>query len=384
MAVIDHWTGARATALRHAMRLSIEGYADHLGVSVGAINRWAAKPDTVPYSQYQQVLDTVLTRLDDDARQRFSVLVTRTDADFGFTPDPAAARSDLVDPDTELCARIAAAARVDGGMVRILQTQTDNIRRLDRRLGAPVLLDQMTGHVGTLRQLLCHAVLDSTRRPLAATLADAAALAGWQALDVGAVSRAWQFYGVATEAGRISGCPELLAHARGEQAYALLDLGRPTDALQLVREARLEAGSAIPARMVSWLWSAEAELAAAAGLDTDSRQALDQAAASLPGGPCDDPDLPYVSLDEHHLARWRGSALARLGDREAIDQLGGALSAMPPEFVRATSGLLIDLSQALIAADAPDAAADHLRTAETLVTQIGSARQRRRLAQLAA
>ena len=290
------------------------------------------------------------------------MLLARTDAELGFTPDPTGAGTDLAEPETELRARIAAAARVDGAMVRILQSQTDNIRRLDRRLGAPVLLDQMTAHVGTLRQLLSHAVLDSTRRPLAATLADAAALAGWQALDVGAIGRAWQFYGVATEAGRISGCPELLAHARGEQAYALLDLGQPAEALQLVREARSEAGSAIPARMVSWLWSAEAELAAAAGLDTDSRQALDRAAASLPGGPCDDPELPFVSLDEHHLARWRGSALARLGDREAIDQLGRALSAMPAEFVRATSGLLIDLSQALIAADASDAAADHLRT----------------------
>ena len=215
-------------------------------------------------------------------------------------------------------------------MVEILRAQTDNIRRLDRRLGAPVLLDQMTAHISTLRQLLSHAVLDNTRRPIAATLADAAALAGWQALDVGAISRAWQCYEVAVEAGRISDRPELLAHARGEQAYALLDLGQPVEAMQLVREARHDAGSAIPARMTSWLWAAEAELAAAAGFETDSRHALDQAAATLPAGPSDDPELPYVSLDEHHLARWRGSALARLGDREAIDQLSRALAAMPP------------------------------------------------------
>jgi hypothetical protein len=123
--------------------------------------------------------------------------------------------------------------------------------------------------------------------------------------------------------------------------------------------------------MTSWLWAAEAELAAAAGLDTGSRHALDQAAAILPAGPSDDPELPYLSLDEHHLARWRGSVLARLGDREAVDQLSRALAAMPPEYIRATSGLLIDLAQALTAADAPDAAAEHLRIANDLVTRSG-------------
>jgi hypothetical protein len=84
------------------------------------------------------------------------------------------------------------------------------------------------------------------------------------------------------------------------------------------------------------------------------------------------------------LTRWRGSALARLGDPEAIDQLSKALAATAPEYIRAKSGLLIDLAQALTAADAPDAAAEHLQVADALVTQIGSVRQRRRLTKLAA
>jgi transcriptional regulator with XRE-family HTH domain len=316
-------------------------------------------------------------------RKLFREIFGLTDAELGFVTEPTL-NADLAEADLELRGRIAAAARVDGSMVEILQAQTDNIRRLDRRLGAPVLLDQMTAHISTLRQLLSHAVLDCTRQPIAATLADAAALAGWQALDVGAIGRAWQCYEIATEAGEISGRPELLAHARGEQAYALLELRQPIEALQLVREARHDAGSAIPARMTSWLSAAEAELAAAAGLDMDARHALDQAAAVLPAGSSDDPELPYVSLDEHHLSRWRGSALARLGDHEAIEHLAKALAVMPPEYIRAKSGLLIDLAQALTAADAPDAAAEHLQVAGTLVTQIGSVRQRRRLKNLAA
>jgi hypothetical protein len=91
-----------------------------------------------------------------------------------------------------------------------------------------------------------------------------------------------------------------------------------------------------------------------------------------------------VSLDEYHLARWRGSTLARLGDHEAVEQLTKALAVASPEYVRAKGSLHVDLAQALTAADAPDAAVEHIRLASDLATQIGSVRQRRRLASLAA
>ena len=109
----------------------------------------------------------------------------------------------------------------------------------------------MRAHVATLQGLMTHAVLDSTRRPIAAVLADAATLAGWQALDVGATVQAWGHYEVAKAAARESGDAALLAHAKGEQAYALLDVQRPADGVALLREARDEDGRALPARMVS-------------------------------------------------------------------------------------------------------------------------------------
>lgn len=136
--------------------------------------------------------------------------------------------------------------------------------------------------------------------------------------------------------------------------------------------------------MLSWLYAAEAETAAVAGLATLCRKALDRAAAILPTGTATDPELPYLSLDEHHLARWRGSALARLGDAGAIDQLNEALADADPDYLRARGGLHIDLAQALTAADARDAAAEHVHHARRIAAQTGSVRQRRRLLQLAA
>jgi hypothetical protein len=153
------------------------------------------------------------------------------------------------------------------------------------------------------------AVLDAERRPLAAALADAATRAGWQALDMGAVRQAWSHYELAKDAARAAGSPSLLAHAKGEQAYALLDVNEPGKALRLMLEARREAGRAIPDRLRARLWAAEAELAAAADRPDLCWRALDKAAATLPAGKSD-PELPYLTLDDCHLTRWRGSATA--------------------------------------------------------------------------
>lgn len=321
---------------------------------------------------------------DQHYRRLFRDIYGLTDAELGFGAHATDGEAKAAEGEDELRVRILNSTRVDAGLVALMQAQTETIRRLDRRLGAPVLLDQMRSHIATLQQLLGHAVLDSARRPIAAALADAAALAGWQALDIGAISEAWSHYELAKDAARTSEDAALLAHAKGEQAYALLDLDRPSQALQLVREARAEAGHKIAPRMRSWLWAVEAETAAAAQEDRGCRSALIHAADCLPQGSGIDPELPYLSLDENHLTRWRGSALARLGDQEAVDQLSTALVDLDPEYTRAKGALHIDLAQALVAADARDEARRHLRCASQLADQTGSVRQRRRLATLAA
>ncbi len=188
---------------------------------------------------------------DQHYRRLFRDIYGLTDAELGFTGAATHSEQKAVDGEDELRARIVNSARVDAGLVALMRGQTDTIRRLDRRLGAPVLLDQMRAHIATLQQLLGHAVLDSARRPIAAALADAAALAGWQALDVGSISQAWNHYEVAKDAARTSHDAALLAHAKGEQVYALLDLDRPLQAFQLIRKARAEAGKKVAPRMRS-------------------------------------------------------------------------------------------------------------------------------------
>lgn len=311
----------------------------------------------------------------EDWKKLYRLAYGRTDDELGFTD---AAPSDASSPADDLRHRIATARRVDMGLIREMQQQVHSIRLLDRRLGAASLLEQTRTVITTLNELVIYSLQPSVRAALSAVLSDAGALAAWQALDVGAVRQAWHHYEVAKTAAREAGSAVLLAHAMGEQVYTLHDLGRLTDALGLVRAARSLAAKAGPRLLLSWLDAVEAETQAALADDT-CRRTLERSAALLPAE-TDDPALPFIALNEAHHARWRGHCLAQVGDAEAIDYLTTALDQMDRSFVRATAGLRCDLAQAHATRGDLDEARKHLRGARLLANQVGSVRQRRRIA----
>ncbi|MFG2724284.1 XRE family transcriptional regulator [Streptomyces canus] len=283
----------------------------------------------------------------------------------------------------ELVTRIDAARGVSLTMVKTFMDQTELLRTVDRQMGAASLIDQMTGHLSTLEDALTFAVLPETRRPVALALAGAATLAAWQALDVGAVERAWRHYELGKRAAKEADEPMYLAHAMAEQAYVLCDAGRPEVAVQLVRDAQREGGKMMSPRLQAWLYAAEAEICAKAGMPEECRRALDNAMNLLPPGEdARDPDMLSIFLNQGHLARWRGNVLALLGDDNAVSSLYVALDSADPTFVRATAGLRCDLAQAHLARGEYDQAHTHLREARLLASRTGSVRHRRRIEQL--
>ena len=92
-----------------------------------------------------------------------------------------------------------------------------------------------------------------------------------------------------------------------------------------------------PTLMSAWLAAAHGETLAASGNRDGALRAFDDAQALLPADPVD-PALPFLFLGGSHLDRWRGNALAQVGDPEAIDQLTGALAELPASWVRARAG----------------------------------------------
>ena len=284
--------------------------------------------------------------------------------------------------ETDLLRQITAAQKIDGVVISALQDETNTIRLLDRRLGAPAVATKLEAHIRQVEVGLRHSLRPANRKQLACVLADASALAGWQAIDMGRLKPAWDHFERATAAAREAGDPCLLAFAAGEQAYVLQDLGHPADALETVHAVYDETRAAVPHQVRGWLLAAWAEMAAAVGDEATCRQALDAAAQEVGRGPSS-AEHPYLALNDTHFARWRGSCLVQLGDPETADGLADALAAMDGTFTRAEAGLRADLAQALYVRGERQEARRHLARARELAQLTGSARQRRRLRDLA-
>lgn len=310
---------------------------------------------------------------DPNYRRIFRELYGRTNEELGFPADLAS--EPLVD---ELEDHLVVAQRVDAETIDLFRQQIEVVRRADRRFGSAVRLDQLRSHINEVEQLLRHTIIHQHREPLAAALTDASTLAGWDALDSGSTRQAWAHHETAKLAARESGSSALLAHATGQQAFILIDIGNTADALILLQEAQSIAGDRTPPLLRSWLAAALGEGYAAAGDRDGALRAFDRAGELLPTETTH-PELAFLFLGGSHLARWRGDALARLGEPEAIQQLTMVLDSAPVDFVRARASVHIDLAFAYARAGDRDAARDHARQARRLISQVGSVRLRRRL-----
>jgi hypothetical protein len=74
---VHQWSGREARALRRALRMSVRGYAEHLGVAARTVSKWDSlgagtqlRPDT------QAILDTALARCDTATLHRFQILLS--------------------------------------------------------------------------------------------------------------------------------------------------------------------------------------------------------------------------------------------------------------------------------------------------------------------
>ena len=364
--------------LRFTAKVPQTRVATATGMSQGRISNIARHVNRV---KELSVFTTIADGLNMPEHARIRLGIAAGQPTTNANPGPAPSRDALSEPG-ELLRQIASARNIDTSIIEVLQEETNTVRLLDRRLGAPAVAAKLEAHITHLDTTLRHSLHPDRRQQLAAVLADAAALAGWQAIDMRRLPAAWSHFETATAAAREADDHCLLAFAAGEQAYVLLDLGQPAEALAKVRAVYDQTHSAIPGQMRGWLRAAEGEMAAATRQHGDCHRALDLAATEISHGPGGQ-ELPYLALDTTHLARWRGNCLVHFGDPSTITDLTTALAGMDATFTRAEAGLRCDLAAALYVTGERDEARRHLARATELAQLTGSARQRRRIADLA-
>ncbi len=319
------------------------------------LSRWE-NGHAVPEPQYRTLL---------------SELYGRTPAELGIAGPPADPQA--TGAPARLRAALAAAAAVDAAALDLWREQLDVAIRLDDELGATGAGELVRALVDRLDETLHHTISSSRRTTVAAVLAPAAALAGAQELDRGRPDLAWHRYHRARTAAAEAQLPDAVADAVAGQAIVLVDVGEATSAGVLLDAAEPELPHVAHPRLAG----ARAIAAAALGDAAGARRAI--VAASERPTPADAAE-PAVAVELADLHRWHGHALAVLGDPAAADPLRRALSA-PPRSVRNRAAVHADLALAL-AAEHPQEAAVHARTARELAERIGSARTEARLAAL--
>jgi tetratricopeptide (TPR) repeat protein len=278
----------------------------------------------------------------------------------------------------ELRQRLNASRNVDLAVIDLLREQLDGLRRLDRQMGAIVTYGEVQEKVGQVRLLHAHSLTPSVRAALAGVLSELGALAGWEALDQYDIGRSWDHHELAKQAAREAESSGLLAHTVAQQAFILSEIGEIHLAIAQLAEARELVKRSAPRLLRAWLAAAHGEGLAVAGRRDEALRAFDTAGTLLPADPVD-PTLPFLFLESVHLDRWRGHALAKLGDAEAVGVLTSALERLDPTFTRAETSLRVDLTVALIAIGEQDKARTHAERAERLAADIGSVRQRHRI-----
>jgi tetratricopeptide (TPR) repeat protein len=295
-----------------------------------------------------------------------------TNEELGFPPEP-----DDVEVE-ELRARLTIARTVDAGTVALFHQQVESARHVDRQFGGISVLDELRSQMTQVERLLDYSTMRGQREALAGVLTQAAALAGWEALDRNAIRQSWDHHERAKAAARAAESPLLMAHSLAQQAFVLIDIAEMDAAVEQFAEARTLAEPSAPALLRSWLAAAHGEGLAAAGRRDDALRAFDAADQLLPAEPVN-ADLPFLFLAGGHLDRWRGHAMSRLGEPDAIDQITHALPRLPADWTRSRTSMLVDLAYAYAAAGDREAALTHARQAKSLAMQIKSDRQLRRL-----
>lgn len=285
--------------------------------------------------------------------------------------------------EVELRQRLYLSSQVDDAMLALLQDSLDGIRRLDRQMGAIVAYEEVKTKINQVTNLLTYSVTRTTREPLAALLSELCCLAGWQALDLDRVDESWHHYDNANKAASESGIASFMALSAAGRAFVMADIGESGTAVELAAAARRTADRECSSFLRTWLAAAHGEALAADGLRHESLRAFDQANELLSAGESD-PSDPYVALDSVHLARWRGNALVKCGEPDAVNVIAGALKDLNKTFVRAEAGLRVDYAIALLAQNEISESAVHVERARELAEQVGSGRQMRRIRSLTA
>jgi hypothetical protein len=365
MQVVATWTGSSADALRRALRLTIEQYAEQLHAHPRTVAGWRQKPGTVPQAAIQEALDAALERASDREKAQFAALVGAAEAavqsaghDHPFSAPVPAPRPEFG----------------DSAYLQSIQRHIREIVALDNRFGAADILRLSTRFFRTLHDQFGAGTYDmSLERDLQSAAGELAEVVGWLAYDAAQHDLCRRMNQESLYFTRLSGdrAVELLTLQNSSMHAA--SQGHPREALQIARSV-LEGDYRLSPRLKALFLTRKAR-ALAQGGDGSALALLPEIRSLFLDGVSDaDPAWAWW-VDERELA-WHEAMIQRdLGlSGQAIDHFERSVTATPADEIRSQYLHRAYLLQAQADIGAWDAAEQTIQQLVPLSREVASTR----------
>lgn len=306
MTVIGSWTGWETRALREALRMSVRGFASHLGIAVRTVAKWEQRSSTITLTRdMQEILDAALRCADAESTSRFALLCDRCDErkqeaveHEKITAMPGTALTALSRPAVlELAARTGAAqerGHIDERVLIGHEEVSAALAGLYRNTDPRAALSVAVVNAESSADLLGHAMSEKSRRRLFPLVVGVHAQIGLWACHMNALSTARAYLAAASEYASRSGDRVLHACALGALSYLYSSAprggcgGEPHRALALLDQAIESLGQKCTFT-TGWLRTWRADQYATMGEVLPAQRDLDAAARGL-ASPLDDAD----------------------------------------------------------------------------------------------
>jgi tetratricopeptide (TPR) repeat protein len=382
---VDRWTGREARLLRQALRLSVRGFAEYLGVSVRTVSRWEQHgAERVPRPEFQAVLDTALRQAGTEGQQRFQLATSAAENATASVVAPDRSEGVESDADVELApvvnldtfrhwsSRTIGVGELDDLLTHLgdqwhLLVKTDNL--FGPRYALRGVLDQLR-----LIEDLLLAVSEGGRVEVIRLGAQYAESAAWLYEDSGNLetARAWNSRAMAW--AHEAGDHLMLAWTLFRRSQQAIPTGNGGEVVGLARAAARDAE--LPTVMRAAITQQIAYGLALQGNEIEAHRQLDLAHAWAAVDVTGDARTGHGSFcTDSYIELQRANCWLTLGQpHQAIERYDEVLPTLPPVYRRDRGRALSRLAQAHVAAGHPDQAAEVASEALTIAHTTGSAR----------
>lgn len=281
------------------------------------------------------------------------------------------------------------AAPVGSQEIEALERSVEVFRAWDAARGGGLQRKAVVGQLNEVGGILGYHHPPHIKRRLWGVAANLAVLAGWMSHDVGLEPTAQKYFLIATHAAREGGDRPRAGEALSRAARQMVHLGRPEDALDLVKFAQSSSGAEQLPRTRAMLYTIEAWAQASMGQGQAMRRTLGEAEELFVSDRSDVPPPCWMQMfDEADLHGMQALAYRTLAEHDpsvakVAEQHGKkALELRGQNRERSTIFDHLSLASACFLADDPEQADRYARLALVSIKENSSHRTWDRLRQM--